>query len=141
MGWKEQLDKAISAIKDAAESEKAQEVATKAKVAAASLAQQAKEGVLGAAEAFVEANTDPSALKIHYLNADVTVVSPSDGISITRTDAATLVVSDGAGNGLVINAAADTPFAVGNIGEVKQLSSSTFDLGTEDGENVIVLKT
>ena len=65
-------------------------------------------------------------------------MSPSEGISVTRPDAATLVVADGQGNGLVINAAADPAFVAETIGSVSRLSGNTFDLGPEDGINVVV---
>ncbi len=140
MGWKEQLDKAVAAIKDAAESEQARSIAARAKATAVSLAGKAKDGALSAADAFVEANRDPSALTVRFLNVDLTVLSPSEGIAVTRPDAATLVVSDGQGNGVVINAATDPAFVAEQIGTVKQLSGNTFDLGAEDGVNVVVLK-
>jgi alkanesulfonate monooxygenase SsuD/methylene tetrahydromethanopterin reductase-like flavin-dependent oxidoreductase (luciferase family) len=140
MGWKEQLDKAVAAIKDAAESEKARAIAARARATAVSLAGKAKAGALSAADAFVEANRDPSALTVRFLNVDLTVLSPSEGIAVTRPDAATLVVSDGQGNGVVINAATDPAFVAEQIGTVKQLSGNTFDLGAEDGVNVVVLK-
>jgi len=140
VGWQEQLDRAISSIKAAAESERARTIAARARVTAVSLASKAKAGALGAADAFVEANRDPSALAVRFLNVDLTVVSPSEGVSVTRPDAATLVVSDGQGNGVVINAATDPAFVAEQIGTVKQLSGNTFDLGPEDGVNVVVLK-
>lgn len=140
MGWKEQLDKAVAAIKDATESEQARAIAARAKATAVSLAGKAKDGALSAADAFVEANRDPSALTVRFLNVDLTVLSPSEGIAVTRPAAATLVVSDGQGNGVVINAATDPAFVAEQIGTVKQLSGNTFDLGAEDGVNVVVLK-
>ena len=73
-------------------------------------------------------------------NADLTVLSPSEAITISRPDAASLVVSDGAGNGLVINAAADPAFVSEQIGTVTQVSGNTFDLGAEDGVNLVVTK-
>ena len=140
MGWKEQMDKAIAAIKDAADSEQARDMAAKAKATATVLATKVRNGAVSAADTFVEANRDPSALTVRFLNADLTVLSPSEGISITRPDAATLVVDDGQSNGLVINAAADPAFVVEMIGTVAQLSGNTFDLGPEDGVNVVVTK-
>ncbi len=140
MGWKEQMDKAIAAIKDAADSEQARDMAAKAKATATALATKVRNGAVSAADTFVEANRDPSALTVRFLNADLTVLSPSEGISITRPDAATLVVDDGQSNGLVINAAADPAFVVEMIGTVAQLSGNTFDLGPEDGVNVVVTK-
>ncbi len=77
---------------------------------------------------------------MRFLNAGVTVLSPSEGISVSRPDAATLVISDGQGNGVVINAAADPAFVEEMIGTVSRLSGNTFDLGTEDGINVVVAK-
>jgi hypothetical protein len=140
MGWKEQLDKAVSAIRGAAESEQARAIAARAKATAVVLARKAKEGAVNAADAFVEAHRDPSALTVRFLNADLTVLSPSEGISVTRPDAATLVIADGQGNGLVINAAADPAFVAEQIGSVIRLSNNTFDLGPEDGVNVVVMK-
>jgi hypothetical protein len=140
MGWKEQLDRAVAAIKGAAESERAQAIAARARETAVSLASKAKGGALSAADAFVEANRDPSALAVRFLNVDLTVLSPSEGISVTRPDAATLVVSDGQGNGVVINAATEPTFVAKQIGSVKQLSGNTYDLGPEDGVNVVVLR-
>ena len=138
MGWQEQLDKAVAAIKDAADSDTARDIAAKAKATATDLARKVKDGAVSAADALVEANRDPSSLTVHFLNADLTVLSPSEGISITRPDAATLVVADGQGNGLVVNAAADPAFVSETIGSVTQLSGNTFDLGQEAGVNVVV---
>jgi hypothetical protein len=140
MTWQEQLDRAIEAIKGAAESETAKNIAAKAKETASVLTRKTKEGALGAAEAFVEANADPASVRVHYLNAHLSVVSPSDGLDITRPTAATLVVADGQGNGIVINAAADKAYVSETIGQVTQLSADTYDLGPEDGENLVVFK-
>ena len=140
MSWKEQLDRAIAAIRGAAESDMARDIAGKARDTAAVLARKAKEGAVSAADAFLEANRDPSSLQVRFLNAELTVVSPSEGISVTRPDAATLVLEDGQGNGLVVNAAADPAFVAETIGEVARLSGNTFDLGPEDGTNVVVTK-
>jgi hypothetical protein len=140
MSWKEQLDNAIAQIKEAADSEKAREYSAKAKATAASLIDKVKVGAVGAAETFLEANRDPSSLQVQFLNADLAVLSPSEAISISRPDAASLVISDGEGNGLVINAAADPAFVVEQIGTVTQLSGNSFDLGSEDGVNLVVTK-
>jgi hypothetical protein len=140
MGWQEQLDRAIAAVKEAADSETARELATKARATASELARKVKDGAVDAADALVEANREPSSLTLRFLNADLTVLSPSEGISVTRPDAASLVVADGQGNGLVINAAADPAFVAETIGSVAQLSGNTFDLGQEDGVNVVVTK-
>lgn len=140
MGWQEQLDKAIAAIKEAADSDQAREMAAKAKATATELARKVRDGAVDAADALVEANREPSSLTVRLLNADLTVLSPSEGISVTRPDAASLVVADGQGNGLVINAAADPAFVSKMIGSVARLSGNTFDLGEEDGINVVVTK-
>ena len=140
MSWKEQLDKAVTAIKGAAESEQARALAARARDTAVTLARKAREGALNAADAFAEANRDPSALTIRFLHADLTVLSPSEGIAVTRPDAGTVVIADGQGNGIVINAAADPAYVVEQIGNVTRLSGNTFDLGAEDGVNVVVLK-
>jgi hypothetical protein len=140
MNWKEQLDKAVAAVKEAATSENARDIAGKAKAAAMGLVDKVKTGAVDAADAFVEANRDPSALSVRFLNADLTVLSPAEGISVTRPDAATLVVDDGSGNGLVINAGADPAFVAETIGTVAKLGDNTFDLGQEDGVNVVVTK-
>ena len=140
MSWNEQLNKAMAAIKQAAESEQAQDLAAKAKETAAALIAKIRAGAVDAAEAFLQANRDASSLKVGFLNADLTVLSPSDGISISRPDAATLVVADGQGNGIVINAGTDPAYVAELIGSVSQLSGNTFDLGPEDGINVVVTK-
>ncbi|ESQ14110.1 MAG TPA: hypothetical protein DDY14_06345 [Chromatiaceae bacterium] len=140
MSWKEQLDKAIAQIKQAAESDKAQEISAKAKESVSSLVDKVKTGALGAAGSFLEANRDPSSLQVHFLNAQLTVLSPAEGINISRPDAASLVIEDGDGNGLVINAAADPAFVVEQIGSVTQISGNTYDLGAEDGVNLVVTK-
>jgi alkanesulfonate monooxygenase SsuD/methylene tetrahydromethanopterin reductase-like flavin-dependent oxidoreductase (luciferase family) len=141
MSWRDQLDKAVAAIREAAESDRAREMAAKAKATATVLARKAKEGAVSAADAFVEANSDPSTLKIRFHNADINVLSPSADIAITRPDAATLVVADGQGNGLVVNAAASPAFVAETIGTVARLGANTFDLGPDDGVNVVVLKS
>ena len=138
MSWKEQLDKAVASIKEAASSDTARDLAAKAKATATVLARRVKEGAVSTADALVEANRDPSVLSVRFLNASLTVMSPSEGISVTRPNAATLVVEDGQGNGLVINAAADPAYVAETIGTVTRLSGDTFDLGPEDGINVVV---
>jgi hypothetical protein len=140
MGWQEQLDKAIGAIREVAESETARDLAAKAKATATDLAGKVRGEAVDAADALVEANRDPSSLTVRFLNAELTVLSPSEGISVTRPDAASLVVADGQGNGLVINAAVAPAFVAETIGSVARLSGNTFDLGPEDGINVVVTK-
>ena len=140
MNWKEKLDEAIKAIKNVAESDTVKAVTSKAQETAVNLAQKVKAGALGAADAFVTANAEPSTVRIRYLNADISIVSPSDGIEIKRPHGGTLVISDGAGNGLVINASADKAYIAETVGAVARLGTNSYDLGAEDGTNVIVLK-
>ncbi len=140
MGWQDQLNKAIQTVKTAADSDRAREIAATAKTTATSLMQRAKDGAMSAADALVEANRDPSSMALHFMHADVTIVSPSEGVSITRHDAGTLVITDGKENGLVINAAADPAFVVETIGSVTHVSDGTYDLGDEDGVNLVVTK-
>ncbi len=141
MNWREQLDKAISTLKTAAESDTVKNLTTKAKDTATNLAQKVKGGALGAAEAFVQANADPASIRLQYFNADISVVSPSDGLEITRPHGGTLVITDGSGNGLVINASADKASVSETIGQVVRLGDNTYDLGVEDGVNVVVFKS
>lgn len=140
MNWKDQLNKAIGAAKDFAESDTARDLAAKTRVTAQHLAQKAKAGALDAAETFVDAYSDPSALKVRYLNADLTVVSPSDGLEISRPRAGTLFVSDGRGNGLVIDAHARPALVVESVGTVNPVEEGTYELGAEEGVNRLVLK-
>lgn len=140
MNWKVQLNKAIEAVKDAAESETARNMAIKAKQTTGRLAQKAKEGALDAAQAFVEANTDPAAFKCQFLNLRLSVMAPSNGLEISTPSEGTVVVSDGEQNGLVINAAAKPPYVLETIGIVNQLTASTFDLGPEDGINLVLIE-
>ena len=140
MGWQDQLNKAIQTVRNAADSDRAREIATTAKTTAASLMQKAKDGAMSAADALVEANRDPSALVLHHMNADVTIVSPSEGIAISRHDAGPLVITDGKENGLVINAAADPAFVVETIGTVIHVSDNTYDLGDQDGVHLVMTK-
>ena len=140
MNWKEKLDEAIKAIKSVAESDTVKAVTSKAQETAVNLAQKVKAGALGAADAFVTANAEPSTIRIRYFNTDISVVSPSDGLEIKRPHGGTLVISDGTGNGLVINASADKAYVAETVGAVTQLGANSYDLGAEDGVNVIVLK-
>jgi hypothetical protein len=140
MSWKDKLDEAVKAIQHIAESDTVKSITTRARQTAVKLAQKAKEGAVNTAEAFVEANSDPSALKIRYLNADFSIVSPSDGLEIKRPQGGTVVISDGTGNGLVINASADKAYVAETVGTVTRLGANTYDLGAEDGINVVVLK-
>ena len=140
MNWKEKLDEAIKAIKNVAESDTVKAVTSKAQETAVNLAQKVKAGALGAADAFVTANAEPSTVRIHYFNADISIVSPSDGIEIKRPHGGTLVISDGTGNGLVINASADKAYVAETVGAVTRLGANSYDLGVEDGINVIILK-
>jgi hypothetical protein len=140
MSWKEQLDKAIATVREAADSDKARDIAAKAKATASSLMDKVRDGAVSTADAFVAANRDASTVEVSYMNARLAVLSPADGLSVTRPEAATLVVADGQGNGLVINAAADPAFVSEMIGSVTQVSGNTFDLGPEDGINLVVTK-
>ncbi|MGF1613640.1 MAG: hypothetical protein ACFCVA_06920 [Gammaproteobacteria bacterium] len=141
MNWKEQLDKAVGALKGMAESDGVKGITDKAKQSAISLAQKTRAGALSAAQAFVEANADPAVLRVRYLNADLSILSPSDGVEITRPNAGTLVVVDASGNGLVINATPEPAYVADTIGTVSRLNANTYDLGPEDGVNVVVLKS
>ena len=75
MNWKEQLDKAVASVKQAATSEEARELAVKAKSTATTLAQKVRAGAIGAADALVEANRDPSVLTVRFLQADLSIGS------------------------------------------------------------------
>ena len=141
MSWREQLDKALEGLQRLAQTEPVQNLLQKTKDTAETLVDKAKTGALDAAQAFVAANSDPAAIKLRYFNLDLSVVSPSDTLEITCPSAGTLVVSDGQGNGLVINAAADQAFVAETIGQVTTLSAGTYDLGSPDNINVVVIKT
>jgi len=140
MSWKDKLDDAIKAIKHVAESDMVKNITSKAQETAANLAEKTKAGALNAADAFVTANAEPSTVRIRYLNADISIVSPSDGIEIKRPHGGTIVISDSAGNGLIINASADKAYVAETVGGVTRLGTNSYDLGVEDGVNVIVLK-
>ena len=120
MGWNEQVSKAIAAIKEAADSEKARDLSAKAKETATVLIAKVKAGAVDAAEAFLQANRDSSSLRVSYLHADLTILSPSDGVSVTRPDAGFLVVADGQDNGLVINAGTDPAYVTEDQKTVRQ---------------------
>ena len=64
MSWKDPLNKAVQSVKEAAESDTAQHVATRARESTSTLANKTKTGALSAADAFIAANGDPSAMKI-----------------------------------------------------------------------------
>ena len=140
MDWNEQVNKATAALKEFAESEKVKNLTAKAKQAAIELAKAAKQGAITAAEAVVKATSDPATLRLHYMNAEINVVSPCDGFQVTRSNAGALVISDGAGNGLVIGLAPPKAQVTETVGVVKKLNDTTYDLGPEDGVNVVVLK-
>ncbi|MFZ0255391.1 MAG: hypothetical protein WAN46_07050 [Gammaproteobacteria bacterium] len=140
MNWKEQLDKAVKSLRDVAESDTVKGITTKAKETATHLAQRARTGALSAAEAYVEANADPAVFRVHFLNADLSILSPSDGVTITHPSAGTLAVMDDAGNGLIINATPDPAYVAETVGTVTRLNANTYDIGAEDGINVVVLK-
>ncbi|HNX48915.1 MAG TPA: hypothetical protein PLS53_00705 [Thermoanaerobaculaceae bacterium] len=140
MDWKEQINKATAALRGVTESETVKNLTAKAKQTASDLARAAKQGAASAADAVVSATSDPATVKLHYLGTEISVVSPSDGLQITRPHAGALVISDQAGNGLVISLAPPKAQVSETVGVVKRLNDTTFDLGTEDGVNVIVLK-
>jgi len=140
MSWKDHLNKAVQSVKDAAESETVQRFAASAKETATSLAGKAKSGALSAADAFVAANSDPSAVNIRFLDAELSIVAPSDGLTIARPNAATLTVVDAQGNGVVIDASAPTPYVSETIGETTRLDAGTYDLGAEDGVDLLIIK-
>jgi hypothetical protein len=140
MDWKEEINKAAAKLKEVAESDKVKNMTAKAKQTAVDLAKSAKQGALSAADSFVKANTDPSSFSIHYMGAEISVVSPSDGLEITRPHAGALVISDQAGNGLVISLGTPKAQVAETVGVVKKLNDTTYDLGSEDGVNVVTLK-
>lgn len=140
MNWKEKLDEAVRALKSVAESDTVKQFTAKARETADVLVEKAKTGAANVAELFNEANADPTALKIRYLNADISIVAPSDNLEIKRPQAGTLVINDGAGNGLVIAAAGDKAYVSETVGNVNRLTDNTYDLGDKDDVNVIVLK-
>ena len=140
MDWKGQLDKATAALKGVAESDKVKSLTAKAKEAAADIGKAARQGAHAAADALGKATSDPATLRVHYMGAEISIVSPSDGLQISRPHAGALTIADGAGNALVINLAPPKPQAGETIGTVAKLDDTTFDLGTEDGVNVVVIK-
>ena len=141
MDWKEQLNKATAAIKGVADNDTVKGLTTKAKQAASDLAKAAKQGATSAADAVSRATADPATVKMRYFNTEISIVSPSDGLQVTRPHAGALVISDGAGNALVISLAPPKPAVSETVGVVAKLNDTTFDLGPEDGVNVIILKT
>lgn len=140
MNWKEQLDKAVGSIKDAADSETAQNFAAKAKETTMALTSKVKSGAVNVADAFVAANRAPSTMKIGFLNAEISVLSPSDGLTVSRPNAATLTITDNEGNGVVIDASSKAPFVSRTIGQINQLDSNTYDMGTMDGIDLLIIK-
>jgi hypothetical protein len=140
MDWKAQLDKATAAIKGVADSEQVKNLTAKAKQAASDVAAAAKKGAASAADAVTKATSDPATLRLHYMGAEISIVSPSDGLQIARPHAGALAIADGAGNALVISLAPPKAQVSETVGMVKKLNDSTFDLGPEDGVNVVVLK-
>ena len=140
MDLKEQWNKAIGALKSVADSEKVRSATAKAKQTAGNLASQVREGAVSAAEAFVKANSDASTLRVRYLSADLSIVSPSDDLRVSRPSGGALAITDRDGNGLIINAAGDRAVVEQVVGAVKKLGENSYDIGTEDGVNVVVLK-
>jgi hypothetical protein len=140
MDWKEQINKATAALRSVAESDTVKKVTAKARQTAGDLTRAARQGAANAADAVVKATSDPATMKLHYLSTEISVVSPSDGLQITRPHAGAVVISDQAGNGLVISLAPPKAQVSETVGVVTRLNDTTFDLGTEDGVNVIVIK-
>jgi hypothetical protein len=140
MDWKAQLDKATAAIKGVADSDKVKSLTAKAKEAASGIAAAAKKGTHAAADAVAKATSDPATLRVSYMGMEISIVSPSDGLQITRPHAGALTIADGTGNALVINLAPPKPQAGETVGAVAKLDETTYDLGPEDGINVVVLK-
>lgn len=140
MNWKTKLNKATSVLREAAESETARKLAARARQTADGLTEKLKAGALDAAQTFVEANADPASLRVQFLNARLSIVSPSQGIEIARPGEGMLIISDGENNGLIINAAAEPAYVSETIGKVSKLSANTYDLGAEDGVNVVVIE-
>ena len=103
-------------------------LAAKVKATATALTRKVRQGAVSAADALVKASRDPSALTVRLLNADLAGLSLSEGISVTRPDAATLAVADGQGNGLIINEAADPACVVEMPGNTRRLSDHTLML-------------
>jgi len=140
MDWKAKLEQATAAIKGEADSEKLKTLTAKAKQAASDLAEAAKKGTAHAAAAVSRATSDPTTLRLSYLGAEISVVSPSDGLQVTRAHTGALVVADGDGNALVISLTEPGPQVAESVGVVNKLDDTTYDLGAEDGHNVVVLK-
>ena len=140
MDLKEQWNKAIGALKGVADSEKVRSATAKAKETAGGLVRQVREGAVSAADAFVRANSDVSTLRVRYMSADLSIVSPSDDLRVSRPSAGALAITDKDGNGLIINAAGDKVVVEQVVGVVKKLSENSYDVGSEDGVNVVVLK-
>ena len=140
MDWKEQLNKAAAALQQFAESDEIKNLTAKARETAIDLARRAKRGALSAAEAFSAADSDAAALTIRYLCANIRIMAPSDGLVVTRPHAGALTIADGAGDGIVIDVSGEKPRLAETVGVVKILNDNTFDLGSEDGTNVVVLK-
>jgi len=76
------LDKASAAIEQAARSDTARDLASKAKATAEQLARKVKDGAPGAAEAFAEANRDSRSITVGFINAGLTALSPSEGSAL-----------------------------------------------------------
>jgi hypothetical protein len=139
MDWKAQLDRAAAAVKDVAESDTVKNLTARAKDAAIDLAWAARKGAADVAGKVAQAVADPATIRLHYLNTEIDVVSPSDGLQVTRCNAGAVVIADQAGNGLVVTLT-PRPTVTESVGVVKQLNETTWDVGPEDGVNVVVLK-
>lgn len=141
MNWKENLDKALHSLKELTDNETVRDLTEVTREMARDLANKVRGGAMNAAEVFGLAEAEPTSLKLKYFNANISVVSPSTSITITSPHTGSVVIDDGHGNGLIINAMADQAYVVESIGAVKQLNDNTYDLGVEDGINVVVIKS
>jgi hypothetical protein len=105
----------------AAASEQAREMAAKAKKTAMVLARKAKQGAWALPMGWWRPAAIPrphDALPERQSDR----AAPSEGVSVARPDAATLVIADSQGKGLVVNAAADRAYVAEAIGNVTRLS-------------------
>lgn len=141
MNWKENLDKALHSLKELTNNETVRDLTDVTREMAKDLANKVRGGAIGAAEVFGFAEAEPTSLKVHYFNARISIVSPSTSITVTTPHTGSIVIDDGHGNGLVVNAIADQAYVAETIGSVNQLNDNTYDLGVEDGINVVVIKS
>jgi hypothetical protein len=139
MNFKKQINRAVNSVKSAADSNAAHNIVSTAQATAHKIADKAKEWTLDAAEFVVQANSDPSSLKVQFMHSDLCIASPSDSIQLTRPNATTLTISDGNGNSIVLNTSAEEQFVIETVGSVKRVDEFTYNLGSVDGVNVVVI--